>query len=292
MKGLFIKNCYYTDSGIEYIQTRLTECFAKRGAFLENIQAHLIYGADLKVAVPDCDFVVFWDKDIKLAKAFEDKGIRVFNKSEAIENCDDKEKTFHIISKSRSSALKNLRIPKTLISPLAYKDCQINHSFLDVVVKNFVFPLIAKDNSGSQGKQVFLLNDLNELKKFYDSHYFIPHQYQEFFCSSFGKDIRIYVVGGEVIGSVLRENTMNFKSNISMGAKMSLFNIDNKFKDIASAISNTLKLDFGSVDFLYDESPIFLEANSNAYFKTIESLNIDIADKYVNYIIGELKNGN
>ena len=37
---------------------------------------------------PDC--VLFWDKDVKLAKYIENENIKVFNNSEAIRICDDK----------------------------------------------------------------------------------------------------------------------------------------------------------------------------------------------------------
>ncbi|HXK82884.1 MAG TPA: RimK family alpha-L-glutamate ligase, partial [Clostridiales bacterium] len=36
------------------------------------------------------DFIIFWDKDIILAKALEQMGFRLFNSAEAIELCDDK----------------------------------------------------------------------------------------------------------------------------------------------------------------------------------------------------------
>ena len=60
------------------------------------------------------DFVLFWDKDVKLAKLIENKGIRVFNSSESIRICDDKALTYlNLIN-------FDIKMPKTIISPLIY----------------------------------------------------------------------------------------------------------------------------------------------------------------------------
>ena len=40
------------------------------------------------------DFVIFWDKDYKLARLLEKTGLKVFNNARAIEVCDDKALTF------------------------------------------------------------------------------------------------------------------------------------------------------------------------------------------------------
>ena len=40
------------------------------------------------------DYVIFWDKDIVLAKQLENMGLKLFNNSRAIEICDNKALTY------------------------------------------------------------------------------------------------------------------------------------------------------------------------------------------------------
>lgn len=62
----------------------------------------------------DYDAVMFYDKDIILAKTLENMGLKVFNSSEAINNCDNKALTTLCTQKN------NIPIPKTSIIPLIF----------------------------------------------------------------------------------------------------------------------------------------------------------------------------
>ena len=78
------------------------------------------------------DFVLFWDKDVNLAKSLENKGVPVFNSARSIALCDDKAKTY--------LALENkLKQPKTIIAPLSFFDVDYTDIFFgddDMVIYN------------------------------------------------------------------------------------------------------------------------------------------------------------
>src|SRR5699024_3385408 len=83
------------------------------------------------------DFILFWDKDIKLAMYLEKLGYQVFNSSRSIELCDDKSLT-HL-------ALMNegLPMPRTILSPMTYSTVgYTNYSFLEKVKNCLSFPLV------------------------------------------------------------------------------------------------------------------------------------------------------
>ena len=61
------------------------------------------------------DFVLFWDKDILLAKYFAACGIPVYNPAEGIEICDDKRKTALALS------MHGLPQPLTFPAPMTYE---------------------------------------------------------------------------------------------------------------------------------------------------------------------------
>ncbi len=52
----------------------------------------------------------------------------------------------------------------------------------------------------------------------------------------------------------------------------------------AEKVADALGLEYGSVDFIGEKADVFLEANSNAYFKTAEKLGADLAVLFAEYV--------
>lgn len=85
---------------------------------MKRNQELLVYCHNRKAGIlhenEQVDFVLFWDKDIRLAKMLEDLGYFVINSSRAIENCDDKGLTHEILS------LHQIPMPRTILAPMTY----------------------------------------------------------------------------------------------------------------------------------------------------------------------------
>ena len=105
----------------------------------------------------DIDFVVFWDKDVKLAKNLEVCDIPVFNCSECIRICDDKSLTHLTLADYGIPSIRTIASPMSFGRP--YDD------FAKVVMDTFTFPLISKDCFGSYGKEVRMVRNEEELMK-------------------------------------------------------------------------------------------------------------------------------
>ena len=230
------------------------------------------------------DFVLFWDKDVKLANYIEQQGIKVFNSSESIRLCDDKSLTYLKLLNC------NIKQPKTLFSPLLYyHNASEDNDFIGFIISKFEFPLVFKECFGSFGKQVYLLNNVEELKEKIRSVDPWPYIIQEFVKTSYGKDLRVYVVGGEAKAVMKRENTKgDFRANIEIGSQGTLYNANDKQIDMAVKVAKVLGLDFGGIDLLFGENdePIFCEANSNAYFNELNKVaNIKTEDLIFEHIL-------
>jgi len=281
MKGIIIKNRYYSDAGQKYVLDRLTEEFSTRGVEIVLQNSGLLSydeNGDYVLPYESADFVLFFDKDIALSRALEKK-YRVFNSTYTLVACDDKEKTYAEIEGL------GIKIPRTIMSPLMYQsNNNVDNEFENYVCKELGFPMIIKENIGSLGMQVYIANNSAEVNSIRDKLKHIPHMYQKY-EGNYGKDIRTYIVGGKVIAACRRYNTGSYVSNMSAGGKMELIEINQEFIDIAQIIANKLKMDYGSVDFVDSKTPIFLEANSNAYFRAIEKLGVNIAAPIAEYII-------
>ncbi|MBQ7307193.1 MAG: hypothetical protein IJW82_01550 [Clostridia bacterium] len=99
---------------------------------------------------PYYNAVLFYDKDVFLCKKLENLGFNVFNSSECIKNCDNKVLTYQILEQN------NIPIPKTFILPLIfYYKKEFISQWVDCIVNELTFPLIAKKWFGSEGQQVF-----------------------------------------------------------------------------------------------------------------------------------------
>ncbi len=221
----------------------------------------------------DVDFVLFWDKDVRLARRLECEGIKVFNSSRSIELCDDKAKTYIELSSIVPQ-------PKTFISPMVYKKENMDE-FIDVASTKLHFPLVFKECFGSFGQQVYLCNNKEDINLHITEKPFILQKYIE---SSSGHDRRLEVVGGKVIAAVERFNEYDFRSNVTNGGVMTSYTPSSQEEEIAIKACNKLGLLFAGVDILTDGS--ICEVNSNAHIiNLLNATGIDAAP----YIFKEIK---
>ncbi len=231
---------------------------------------------------PKCDAVLFYDKDVFLARAFEKQGYKVFNCSDSIFACDNKAKTYEILNEN------NIKIPKTFLLPLMfnYKKEYVKN-FVSDVIKNLKLPLVAKKFYGSEGKQVFLINSEDEMFELIEKEQGRELLFQKYYSECHGKDVRINVVGKEVVASMKRESKNgDFRSNLSNGGVAYNYQPTIKEIDLAKKVSKILGCDFCGVDILQtNEGPVVCEVNSNAHLKNIfDTTNVNVAEFILKYI--------
>lgn len=232
------------------------------------------------------DFAIFWDKDVYLAKRLEESGVRLFNSATAVEICDNKILTALTLN-------DKVKTPKTIIAPKTFEGVNYgDKTFLKNATKELGFPLIIKEAYGSFGHQVYLANDYQSAEKIVDRLGHKDFLMQEFISSSYGKDVRVNVVGGKVVCAMLRYNENDFRSNISSGGKMKKITLNSKQKELAVKVCSIIGLDFAGVDILFGENdqPILCEVNSNPHFKSsLECTGVDMSKEIIKYIKGVLQ---
>lgn len=232
---------------------------------------------------PIPDFVLFWDKDVYLASRLENADIRLFNSAKAVELCDNKALTAINLSKA------GVKIPKTVIAPKTFDG--VGYNSLDFALKAadiLGYPLVIKEVFGSFGAQVYLAQNKESL---FD---IIAHiGYKDFIMQEFtgrknvGRDVRINIVGGKAVASMLRYNDHDFRSNISNGGSMTAYNPSEKQIIAAEAACKALGLDFAGVDVLFgdDGTPVICEVNSSPHFRsTLDCTGVNLAEHIIRYI--------
>ncbi len=230
------------------------------------------------------DFVLFWDKDILLARRLELAGIPVFNSAEAIEWCDNKALTAIRLAEHR------IPTPRTVLSPKTYERTgYATRDFVRCAGEQVGFPMVIKENYGSFGQQVYLAHDLDEADRIVDGMGCKGFLMQQFIAESAGRDVRINVVGGQVVAAMERFSvTGDFRSNITNGGHMRAVTPTAEQTDLAVRACRALKLDFAGVDVLFGaDGPLICEVNSNPHFKsTLDCTGVDMGDYIMAYVRG------
>jgi gamma-F420-2:alpha-L-glutamate ligase len=236
----------------------------------------------LKEAEDMPDFVVFSDKDIPLAQQLETLGIPLFNSSKSIALCDNK------ILMYQALAAAGIAIPKTVIAPKIFPGTlPVQLDTFEPVIAELGFPMIVKEAFGSFGEQVYLIQTKEQLHKKIKEIGTAPFVLQEYIHTSHGRDIRINVVGGKVVASMIRLSDTDFRANVSRGGSMQPYTPSEKEAELAIAAAHTVGTNFAGVDLLFGPhgEPIVCEVNSNAHIRSIfDCTGVDVSDAIISHI--------
>ncbi len=262
---------------------RYKEEFSKLGisldVFVNDGTLAMIKDSELKVNLPACDFIIYLDKDIYLARILEKAGYRLFNKADFIKLCDDKALT------NIACASRGIKMPDTITGPLFYSQelKEENFKFLDDIIAKLGLPLILKRVYGSLGLGVYLIKTKEELIEAYKEHCRAPILFQKYVGSSYGVSARVIIIDKKVVGGFIRYNKTDFRSNYGDNASSRPLKDGDKCFELASYIAKELDIEYAGIDFMFLESgePILCEINSNAFFEEFEKVTgINVAKEY------------
>lgn len=292
MTGWLIVNGFLHSTKFNEIHKWLLEAAGKRDIQLElksnnDVMVSLSENINFIEQIPakqQPEFVLFWDKDIRLAQALEKMGLPVFNSSKGIANCDDKSLTHLLLSQN------HIPMPETIIAPMTYSNIgYTNLSFIKQIEKKLNYPMVLKECFGSFGQQVYLVHNRTELEKQVKKFQGIPFLFQKFISYSAGRDVRLQVVGNKVVAAMYRYTTDgDFRANITNGGSMKSYKPTDEEKNLAIQCCRILGLDFAGVDLLFadDKTSLVCEVNSNAHFKNIyDCTGVNTADYIIEYIL-------
>ncbi|QBQ75880.1 hypothetical protein RW620316_110 [Synechococcus phage S-RIM8] len=214
--------------------------------------------------------------NLSVLRQFERLNVLTLPNSQAIEASKDKLYANQILAQA------GLPIPKTLLTRFPCK--------AELVEKQVGFPCVLKVITGSHGAGVYLcrtpkeFEDLSELISSLDSK--TSMIIQEYISHSEGRDLRVIVIGGRVVGAMQRTATDgSFKANISRGGEGAPHEVDDEMEMLAIQVAKVLDLDIAGVDLLFHPDGYKIcEANSSPGFKGFEkALGINIPEKVFAY---------
>ncbi len=281
-RALILINAYTKNERALNQPRRLKEEFARLGVHAEvlrNGAPELLVNWGMGY-----DFCVFLDKDRTVSHLMEARGVRLFNRADAIEVCDDKTRTYLAL-------FGKFPMPETLPAPLCYTPSEpVPENFLWAVEKRLGLPLVVKENYGSLGGGVYLAKTHGELRALAENLKLKPHCFQRFVAESAGRDLRVVTVGGRAIAAMKRQNVADFRSNLERGGVGERAVLDGEAARLSEEISAALGLDYCGVDLLFGrEGYSVCEVNSNAFFGGIERVTgVNVARAYAEHICREI----
>ena len=288
---------FTTQNSPSYETERLIECFKDEGIecfyvhpnhvdiFISKDNRKSVLVENEHTSIPD--FVIprvgsattYYQKAV--FRHLERMGVLFINGSDSIDNVKDKLYTMQILSQN------NVPHPKTMLVK--------NPIDSDYVERNIGFPIVVKSLSGTHGKGVYLAENKRNFEQLVEMMEQFNERFniilQEFVEDSHGKDLRIIVVGGKVIGAMKRESTDgDFRANVTRGGGAKPVELDEQMEYLALESTKLLGLDIGGVDLLYDNGGYKIcEVNSSPGFRGMEKYTeIKVAEQIVTYVKNKL----
>ncbi|MGH1539281.1 MAG: 30S ribosomal protein S6--L-glutamate ligase [Arenicella sp.] len=198
-----------------------------------------------------------------LTRQFESIGVYALNSANAITQSRDKLFSLQMLLKN------GLEIPT---SGFASSSAETN-SLIDMVGGA---PLIIKLLSGTQGKGVVLADTKKASESVIDAFQTLKANMlvQEFIKEAGGKDLRLFVVNGKVVGAMQRSAAAGeFRANVHQGGNIKKISITPQERKIAVQAAKIFDLKVAGVDIIRSsKGPLILEVNSSPGLQGIEAV--------------------
>lgn len=243
---------------------------------IEKGEFKVVYNDEI---LPKPDFIIprigssvtFYGSTV--VRHFEQMGVPTLNNAISILNSRDKFRSLQFLVSN------GIGIPKTYFSnDLFYAK--------SIVQKKLGYPFIIKVLEGTQGLGVYLVKDEENATEIL-SHFIekkIKIILQEYIAEFSGKDLRVFVVGGKIIASMMRIAAGDdFRSNLHRGGRGEKVELSAEEQDMAINAVKALNLQVGGVDILRGKKgPMVIEVNSSPGLEGIERVSeVKIAEEII-----------
>ncbi len=201
------------------------------------------------------------EHSLALVRHLGASGILVINRAEALEVARDKLRTLQLLARN------GLPVPRTAFAP--------DPAYLARALRAVGGPpAVIKLPRSTQGKGVMLAESAEEAQSIADTMWAIQKDViiQEYIEEARGVDLRVLIVGGEVVGAVRRRARKGaFRSNLHLGGSVRRARAPNEAAELALRAAALCGLDIAGVDLLETkEGPLVLEVNAAPGFEGFE----------------------
>jgi len=221
------------------------------------------------------DFVICRAIYPLLTRHLEEMGLPVFNNSTVAEICNDKARTYQYVQQYGVNIL----------------DTDFRRAGAVTEDSRIPFPRIHKPVHGRGGTDVTLVQTLADSTShavaFARDDYVIqriaPHP---------GKDLRVYVIGNEIVTAILRTAKTGHRANYCLGGIATVYTLNEQEITTVRAIVRLFDFGFVGVDFLFDhdDALLFNEIEDVVGARAVYTLtDINIVYRYIDYLVAKVK---
>ena len=203
-------------------------------------------------------------------------GVKVFNPAESIEKSVNKYYTSAILERA------GINTPRTVVTESFSEAMSAFHELGgDIIVKPLFGSLgmgMTRVTSEDIAYRVFRALDMT--KSVYYLQEYIEHG---------GEDIRVFIIGSEVLSSMKRVSG-NWKTNISSGGKAQSYEPNEEIKNNCIKASEKLGLEYAGVDVIVSGDEFFvIELNSTPGWEGLQSVtDKNITKELTDHVISKL----
>ena len=210
-----------------------------------------------------------------IVRQFEMQNVSTTTSSIAIARSRDKLRSMQLLAKA------GVAIPKTVFA-------RETTDLEDVLEQVGGAPVIIKVARGTQGNGVVLAETRKAAKAVMQAFYVegVNFLVQEYIDESAGQDIRAFVVGGEVVASMRRQNLDDdFRSNLHQGGTGEPVELTEGERKVALKAAKAIGLSICGVDMVRSKrGPLVLEVNCSPGFGIEHVTGINVAGKIIDYV--------
>ena len=259
----------------------LFEAFEREGVPFDQVYApHLAVDfsetpefARYDVVINRC---VSQTRGLELMRIFEAFGVKTINPSTVIETCGDKLATDAVLARDS--------VPSPRSGIAFTTDTAIK------LAESFGYPVVMKPVTGSWGRMVSKISDRDALEAIIEHKEVLGGpQHKVFYLQEFvekpGRDIRAFVVGGEVIAAIYR-NSEHWITNTARGGSATNCPLYDELVRVTLGAAKAVGGGIVAVDLLESERGLLVvEVNHTMEFRnSVTTTGVDIPARVVRYV--------
>ena len=260
----------------------LFDAFEREGVAFDQVYApHLAVDfsetpefAQYDVVINRC---VSQTRGLELMRIFEAFGVKTINPSSVIETCGDKLATDAVLARDS--------VPSPRSGIAFTTDTAIK------LAESFGYPVVMKPVTGSWGRMVSKISDRDALEAIIEHKEVLGGpQHKVFYLQEFvekpGRDIRAFVVGGEVIAAIYR-NSEHWITNTARGGSATNCPLYDELGEVTGKAAAAVGGGVVAVDLLESNRGLLVvEVNHTMEFRnSVTTTGVDIPARVVQYAV-------
>lgn len=213
-----------------------------------------------------------------IVRQFEMQGVFTTSSSIAISRSRDKLRSLQLLARA------GVGIPKTIFT-------RDGRDIDDLIDEMGELPVVIKLARGTHGNGVVLAETKKAAKSVMQAFYVMDDDgtnilMQEFIKESAGQDIRVFIVNGKVVASMMRQALDDeFRSNIHQGGEGVIVTLTDEERKTAQKAAKSMGLSICGVDIMRsNKGPLVLEVNSSPGFAIEKVTGKNVAARIVEYV--------